>query len=806
MPRGLKIAFGLGFIFLITLIAAGLFLHNLVTKSWTVTSGKIIIDGLHKTVEIYRDDYGVPHIMATDDHDLFFAVGYVHAQDRLWQMELIRRVCEGRLSEIIDTSGIEFDLLFRTLDFKTLADSIYAHLNPKSVTILQDYADGVNEFIRTHQGRFPIEFDMINQDPEPWKPEHSLLVVRLLAWELSFSWWTDLAFGRIETTVSQEKFYERLSAIMNVPPGKSAENLSFPSQEPLRYFSEAVKKYRQYFNMNGYSAGSNSWVVGPSKSLKGKPIIANDPHLIVTLPSHWYEVQMSSPGCNIYGVTIPGVPLIAIGHNDSLAWGFTSAMLDDADFYIEKVDSTKPDRYLYNNNSLPMRVRTEVIYVGKSDSVVIDVKKTHHGVIINSVHPVQLHIPDSLQQLPISLRWAGFDVSDEISGFYRMNRATNADQFVEGLKELSVPAQCVTYADMSGNIGWWMAGRVPIRGKQNGLRPLRGWIKDDEWKGYVQFKELPHVFNPEEDFIVSANQEIGKNSFPYYLSSLWELPYRYNRIRTLLSAEKYSVQDFQNIQQDITSEYEKVFVEEILRVFSGIVNERQEVQNALIYLRNWDNRFSSTDIASSILSSFLVHFVKNVFSDELGNELYYDFVYYPITTFRIIEFFLKKGDSVWFDNINTESLETKDDIIKKSFLDALDELRNKFGAEMKTWQWGKLHPVLFMHPFAVKFPLDIIFNVGPLPAGGSGQTINKGAFQFVNPYSVFSAPSMRFIVDFADPDLTWMVNNLGQSGQPLHPHYSDQTSLWLNGIYRKTTMDRDQIRNQGWDLLVLAPE
>jgi penicillin G amidase len=805
MTRGAKAAIGLGFILLITLAIVGLFLHNLVTKSWPQTSGKITLSGLHNPADIYRDEYGVPHINAGDEHDLMFCMGYVHAQDRLWQMELARRAGEGRLSEILDTAGTEFDILFRTLGFNTVADSLYKYINPTSKKLLEDYSEGVNEFIRTQKGRYPIEFDMTDCEPELWKPEHSLIVMRLLAWELSFAWWVDLNYGRIQPLVTQEKFNELISLNNDTKSKKSVSEIF--SKVNIRKFCETVRKYRQRFGNEGFSSGSNAWVVDGSKSASGKPILANDPHLIITLPSQWYEVHLSAPGWNVYGVTLPGVPLVAIGHNDSLAWGFTNAMLDDADFYVEQEDTLKPDRYIYNNKSFPMGMRNEKIYIGHRDSLELAVRRTHHGVIVSDIHPGLKHdsVGDIWRKQPISLRWTGFEMSDEILGFYKINRAVDAAEFEDGLKELAVPAQCAVYADARGNIGWWMAGLVPDRGKKTGVLPLKGWTKDDEWSGYFAFDKLPHGWNPKEGYIAFANQEFGGEVFPYYLSALWEPTDRYDRIKELLSQEKLSPQDFEQFQQDVVSRYEKFLAEEILKEFSDESSESPIVRNALVYLRSWNYRCSTDDIASSMVNVFFVKLVQNIFLDEMGEDLFHDFVYYPISAYRITERLLKNGQSQWFDDVRTDSVEMKSEIVRKSFLEALGELEKDFGSEMKAWQWGKLHQVLYKHPFSVKKPLDRIFNVGPFPASGSGQTINKGAFQLTDPYFVFACPSMRQIVDMADLKTARMVNNLGQSGQPLNPHYSDQSSLWLNGGYRITTTDWDVIRKQNWDHLTLIP-
>jgi penicillin amidase len=806
MTRGAKIAIGLGSILLFTLAILVLFLHHLVTKSWPETSGKILVSGLHSSVDVYRDEYGVPHINASDEHDMMFCMGYVHAQDRLWQMDLVRRAGEGRLSEILDTAGIQFDILFRTLGSHALAETLYKYISPTSKKLLEDYSDGINEFIRTRKGKYPIEFDMTDSEPELWKPQHSLIVLRVLAWELSFSWWVDITYGRIEQLVTPEKLNELIFRYDDAKIKKSVSNTF--SGGDIRVFCEIVKKYRQRFGSGGFSSGSNAWVVDSSKSATGKPILANDPHLIITIPSHWYEVHMSGPGWNIYGVTIPGIPLVAIGHNDSIAWGFTNAMLDDADFYVEQEDSLRSEWYIYNNKSLPMKLRNEKIYIGKRDSLELSVRQTHHGVVISDIHPHPSH--DSIVYLrkkpPVAMRWTGFELSDEILGFYRLNRAGNSVEFEEGLKDLAVPAQCAVYADVKGNIGWWLAGRVPDRGKNTGILPMRGWTKVDEWSGFIAFDRLPHGWNPKEGFIAFANQEIGAGTLPFYLSNLWEPSHRYDRIKELLSQDKLTPQDFEQFQQDIVSGYDKLLVEEIIKEFYDDKSESQIVKNALIYIRSWNYRCAADDIASSMINVFFIRLLHNIFLDEMGDELFYDFVYYPMSACRVTERLLKNGQSQWFDDVRTDSTETKREIIKKSFIEAIDQLEKNFGPEMKTWQWGELHQLIYKHPFSVRAPLDRIFNVGPFPAVGGGETINKGAYQLNDPYFVFACPSVRQIVNLANPKSSWMVMNLGQSGQPLHPHYSDQSSLWLNGGYRITTMDWNIIFNQIQDHLILAPK
>ena len=808
MSKLTKISIGVGIVLLIVLISAYVFLRHLITKSYPVTNGTINVVGLYESVDIFRDEYGVPHISARDEHDLMYAVGYVHAQDRLWQMDLGRRVGQGRLSELLDTATVKFDKLFRTLGFAALAESLEKHLHPTSRRLLEDYTEGVNEFITTHQGKYPVEFDMLNYEPEPWTVQHSLIIARLMGWELNFAWWVDLTYAEIETLVPPEKFLEIFLSYPEVLSTNASQHLVNCNPDDLHRFLAEVRSYRDYFNMGPFSAGSNAWVIDSSKSVSGKPILANDPHLLVSLPAKWYEMHLSAPGWNVAGVSIPGVPLVVIGHNDSLAWGFTNAMLDDADFYIEEEDSLKPNYYRFKNEYLHMQTHDEVIHIGSSDSVVITVRSTHHGPIINDVHPMSehSHAASVHRHPPISMQWTGFDISDEILGFYRIDRATNKIEFEEGIKQLTVPSQCMVYADVRGNIGWWMAGRVPVRGKHAGNLLLNGSTGEDEWRGYLLFDKLPKIFNPKSGVIVSANQKFIDQTYPYYLSTLWEPLSRYNRINDLLSLEKITVQDFQQFQQDVVSYYCRDLTDQILHVFSTDIVIESSVNAALVYLRNWNYRCTPNDIASTIVNTFFVKLIYNIYEDELGIEVLNDFLYSLAVPYRVTSQLLQMENSRWFDNIRTDTIETKEMIVRKSFIQAVDELNASLGNEMKTWQWGKVHQVIFEHPFGKRKPLDKVFNVGPFPVGGGEQTVNKGAFKLTDPFRLFAAPSMRQIVDMAEPAQAYSVITLGQSGQPMHKHYDDQVSLWLNGGYRRTTIGWDEINKQNWEHLILKPK
>ncbi|HTK81506.1 MAG TPA: penicillin acylase family protein [Bacteroidota bacterium] len=788
-------------------------LRSLVTKSFPVTNGTLVASGLQEPVDIYRDAFGIPHVSARNAHDLMFTEGYVHAQDRLWQMDLGRRAGQGRLSEVLGKPTLDYDLLFRTIGLPQHAQRIYEHLHPETQRLLTDYAEGVNAFISSHKGKYPIEFDMLNYEPEPWKPEHSILLGRLMAWELNLAWWTDLAYGEIAAKVSPEKLREIIpryddSDAVNFPSSALQKSISGlrPDMPGLHDLLNIARSYRTFFGLGSLEAGSNGWVVDSSKTFTGKPMLANDPHLAMPAPSRWYEIHLNAPGWNVAGVGIPGIPVIIIGHNEHLAWGLTNAMIDDADFYVERVDSANPSRYAVQKTFRQFEEREEKILVKDADSVVIVARSTIHGPVINDVHPTAKHGRDSsLAANPIAMRWTGLDVSDEIYGFSLMNRATTIQEFERGVKEIAVPGQCIVYADVNNNIGYWVAARIPIREKQaQPMLPLQGWTGDADWKGYIPFDDLPKIINPREGVIASANQKLADARFPYYLSTLWEPPSRIQRIRQLLhSTGKFTVDDFQQFQQDIYSPFARDLTHALLNADHD--TSQNNISEALNYLRNWDFHFTRSDVATTIFNTFVVKLFHNIYEDEMGSDVFNDFVFFGAIPYRVTSQLLASDDSLWFDNITTPAVETNNDILRQSLSDAVTELTQQAGSETKNWQWGKQHTVTFKHPFGSRKPLDRIFNLGPFPISGGGTTVMKTEYRFTTPYAVAVGPSMRHIVDLSQPLDGLMVITSGESGQPLNKHYDDQTSLWLNGGYRSVTIDWSRINNESWDHLILQP-
>ena len=803
MPFRLKLMFGVLGTLAVLLVSLAVFFYYLITKSYPVTSGTVDAAGLSSDVKVYRDDFGVPHIFAGSEYDAYYAVGYVHAQDRLWQMELMRRAGEGRLSEVLGEPALKIDKMFRTLGFWRQAQQMLPAVDPKTRLALEAYADGVTQYINTHRGKSPIEFDLLNFEPEPWLVEHSLLVSRLMAWELNYSRWVDIVLGQLVERFGAAKAAEIFptwpeGAPLTIPDELRGKKSSAMADQLL----EADQAFRRLLGNVGLESGSNAWAVAGSKSTTGKPILANDPHLLFSAPGRWYELHVVGPDLDVSGATIAGVPFVVIGRNQSIAWGVTNAMLDDEDFYVEEVDSIQhPSRYRFNGSWRSVDQQVDTIFVKNSPPVFLTTYRTHRGPIVNRMEPSA-----QFSRQLLSMRWAGHENSNEAQSFYLINRAHNWKEFLDGLRSFAVPAQNFIYADVEGNIGYHTGGRIPIRKTKSATLPFPGWTDEYDWKGYVPFEQMPQSFNPSEGFVATANNKIIADSYPYYMSNLWEPDWRITRITEALRSQgRFSVEDMQRLQQDVVSPQARELVPIILKAYDSLSARDADVQTTLAYFRNWNYEMKTNDVATTLFEAFLVQMVQNTFEDEMGPQLLA--VYDTLASVPLVAItkLMKKGSSAWFDDVGTPQIETMDDIIRRSIDDGLRELKTRFGGEIKEMRWGTVHQVEFPHVFGSHDLLRRIFNIGPFPIGGSHSTVNLGDFRLTRPFLNHVGPSTRQIYDLSNGNNTRSVTPPGQSGQVFQRHYDDQIQLWLNGGYRTQLTDRSAIENAGYDRLVLRP-
>lgn len=803
MPNWIKYSIAILISLLIVGTVGAIVFYNLLAKSLPEYQGNRSVEGLSSRVEIYRDKYAIPYIFAQTDEDAAYALGYVHAQERLFQMDISRRAAEGRLSEVFGPATVAYDVMFKTLGIDRTVLRDISKLDISTKAVLEAYSKGVNSYINEAKGKYPIEFDALGYDPYPWKPEHCLMIGKLMAWELNISWWTDIAFTNLVQKFGEEKVRGILPDYPENAPTIIPSGLRELPVVPTS-FIETDRSFREFTGFSGTHIGSNNWVVNGNKSGSGKPIIANDPHLALQAPGRWFAAVVRGRDWRAEGVTLPGVPGIIIGKNQYISWAMTNAMLDDADFYIEHLDSTGR-KYLLDGQMADLKNTKYIIAVKDSERVELTVKETHRGPIISNVHPYKKLFPRREEpKVSISMRWTANEFTNEMSAIMSINRAKNWDEFKTALKDYSVPGQNFVYADVSGNIGYYCAGRLPIRNTNSTTFVYDGASSANDWKGYVPFEQMPSMYNPAENFIASANNKTVKE-FGYHLSNLWEPPSRIERINELLnSKDKHSLTDFKHYQNDFVSPYVKELTPYILAAFQNVKVRDQNLKMALDLFKNWNYELSEFSQVPTIEEVFFQYLLKNTFEDEMGHSLYNQYVFMANVPYRSIMKMLRENQSGWFDNQKTTQTETRDDIIRKSLVDALTYIEQAYGRDPQEWQWGKLHTVTMKHPFHGRLGiLDKYIDIGPYSIGGSGTTVFNTEYSFNNPYEMNLGPSMRFLYDFAQPGEFYLILTTGQSGNVLSDHYKDMVEMWLTGKYIRVSLNENEIKNSGYNLMIL---
>jgi len=769
-------------------------------------SGRVSVAGLQEEVMVQYDKYAVPHVTAQNEDDLYFATGYLAASERMWQMEMTRLAGQGRLAEILGPDALEFDKYLRTIGFNQLAQQLKKSISAQSYTIYENYAAGVNAYLNSHQEKLPLEYRLLGFKPEPWTVEHSLLYVRMMAWELNIAWHLDVVLGAIVDRVGEAKGREVFPRYDTTKPTIIPDNVG-RFADALMPFLTTDRKYRNFRGIPGTHIGSNSWVVSGEKSVSGKPILANDPHLAFSQPSKWYEMHLRAPGMNVAGVMLAGLPGIVIGHNDSIAWGFTNVMADDADFFIETVNPDNPYLYMYKGQWSGMDRRKEIIKVRGAETESLTVRITRHGPIVSDIHPLGDQVG---QEKVVAMRWTGYEMSDELLAMYQINNAGNWDEFSAGVSNFHSPGQNMIYADVQGNIGYRPAVKIPVRNRGTGNIPVPGDVDTYEWRGFRTPLDLPYLYNPEEGFIATANNKtIDDDNYRYHISNLYEPPSRVVRIRELLnSKEEHTVGDFKQYQMDYVSPHARSMTSYFLRAFENIEEEDEYLVKALDWLRNWDYSMDAESIPASIFNVAFLKLVENTYKDEMGDTLYHQFIRLANAPIRNLSWLVDRPNNLWWDNISTPGLETRNTILRLSLTEAVQALHEQFGRSMVHWQWGNLHQATFPHFIGRESAFaNTLFglNIGPFEIGGSGTTINNGEYNFQNPYQNILGPSMRHITDMADTDAAQSVIYSGQSGHPFSDHYDDQTALWKTGKFHPLPLSKDAVANVAVDTLYLMP-
>ncbi|MCH8068602.1 MAG: penicillin acylase family protein [Candidatus Marinimicrobia bacterium] len=799
-----KIGLGLVIIVFIILSFGWIYLdYNL-----PVYEGELSITGLKQPVEIYFDDYAVPHIFAENEHDLFFTGGYISARERLFQMTVSAAASEGRLAELFGESALEDDIYLRTWGIPKVARLMVDKMSQDAKVIVESFCEGINACIDELGGQLPIEFKLLGIKPIRWEPKHVTGFVRMMGHNLTFSWKPEIVLGQVAYMFGEEKLKELLPYYpedqpLIVPPDKTILSSLW------QVMSERDTHLREIIQMEGIHLGSNSWVVSGDHTVTGKPILSNDPHLPFSQPAKWYEMHLVGGRFNVSGMCLTGIPVPVLGHNEVCAWGFTNLMVDDLDFYIETINPDNSNQYLYDGQYLNMDIREEVIRVkGEEDTTVI-IRETVHGPIISDIHSLLRN-----GEHVISMRWGGHDVSDEVGSILKLSLMKNWDDFNDAAHGYGVPSQNVIYADTMGNIGWRPFGQVPIRKGGELMVPVPGESSEWDWQGYIPFDEMPTQYNPPSGVIITANNKVVDDSYPYYISGFWEDPSRSKRIWELVAGKNgMEVADMKVAQFDVLSP----FAREISKYFvMALENEdlssNQNYERALKVLKVWDGNHTVESAAAAIFNTSLLRLFENIYADEMnliGKDFYRGWIRLGSMPLKNLRLILKNGYSSWCDNVNTDEVEeTIHDLLVLSFKQGVQDLEDRLGPEFTNWHWGKLHTLTHPHTIGKAKPLLNMlfgFNVGPFPTGGAATTVNNGEYALFAPFDQINGPSFRRIMDLSDLNHTQSVIPTGQSGLPKSPHYRDQVDLYNSGRYRTVPFNPATIKNSNYRLLTLNP-
>lgn len=836
-----------------------------VQRSFPQTEGRINVAGLGAQVEVKRDALGIATITADTSDDLFFAQGFVHAQDRFWEMDFRRHLTSGRLAELFGESQIGTDQFLRTLGWHRIAEQEVAELPAETRGYYEAYAAGVNAYLAERQGgALSLEYSVLALQnsgyvPEPWTPADSVAWFKAMAWDLRTNIEDETARALQAQTLTRDQLdelypgypFEEHPVILADDPagedislqGTQRSAASSASTEPatagngqpaalseatrtIQGLEQTVAEVDRLIRAQGEGIGSNSWVVSGEHTESGKPLLANDPHLGAALPSVWTQLglrcRVVSEACpfDVAGFSFSGLPGIVIGHNDQVAWGFTNLTTDVADLYVERLAD---DGYQYDGKVLPFTTRTESFAVAGGDTVEMEVRETIHGPIVSGLtddftsiaeqpeyetDPIGPSVADN-GPFAVSLKWTALEVTHTAEAIFMMNTAHNYDDFRAAAAQFDVPAQNLIYADLAGNIGYQAPGRLPIRGAGDGWMPQPGWLSDYDWQGYIPFDEQPRSYNPESGYIVTANNAIIDDDYHYFLSRDWDYGYRANRIVDLLDeliAEgSVTSADMTEIQLDNEFPAAQALQQAYAEAFDPSTSSADPiVATALTMLSEWDGQ-NDADSAAAAFANVLWEHVTRAMVDAVGGTTDDGESVIPRDDqgrfARFFELQLMNPDSVWFGDNRT-------DLLLQAAQDAAAELTALQGTKPNTWNWGELHALeLRSGTFGESgiAPIEAIFNRGPYPVGGGSSVVNATGWTLGEGYGTVTVPSMRMVIDLNDWDASSWQNLTGQSGHAFNRHYVDQTPGWASGETSPWPYSKTAIRASAVDTLILRP-
>jgi len=775
-------------IIIITIVIAGyLWLRS--TKP--VYSGDLKLSGLKNKVEVIFDDYGVPHIYAHNSHDAYMALGYVQAQERLFQMEMIRRVTSGRLSELLGEKFVNTDKTMLTLSIREMAvrtaNKYFAEIDEPYKEETLAYLEGINSFI--DNGSLPIEFALLGFKPEPFKPVDVYTAIGYMSLSFTSALSEEPIMTKILETLGEEYLIDfEVDSIAN------SRNYTGEQKEVLNTISRTSNEVMASLPIPVWH-GSNNWVLSADRSKSGEVILANDTHIRYSQPAVWYEAYIEYPGFSMAGYYLSGVPYAIIGHNDIFAWGNTIFPFDNMDLYREKQNPENQNQVWAIDKWKDYEIVKVNIPVKDGDDVNFEIKKTRHGPVLNGIYNRIATIDDQ----PISLWWALNHMESQIlDALYRINNTKKISDFETAMEYIDLIGMNMIYGDAIGNIACWSAGRIPMRHENvNSKIILDGASGNDDILGYYPFEKNPKIINPDDGFIATANDErerVDGILYPgYYAPGL-----RAKRIKRLInSRDRWSVEELTKVQIDNVSERDTMLAHLILNEANTkrVSSLGPAYMQAINQLSKWQGSTEVSSIGATIFNNLIYEVMYNILADNLSEDDANRLVGSFLVRSQMTKM-LTNENSPWIDDVTTNFTETRSDIFTLSLENAITSLINQFGDDVSTWKWGKVHTLTHVHPIGREEPLDLIFNVGPFEKSGGNDVIDKEGFRLNSSgvFPVVDGPAMRMLVDFANPDKTLTIIPTGQSGNIMSPYYSDQAYMFNNGKYRVLDTKKENLK------------
>lgn len=758
--------------------------------------GNIVLDGIQENIEIIRDEMGVPHIYASNLEDLMFAQGFVHAQDRLWQMEIHRRAARGTLSEILGEKAIETDQICRTMGYERVARKDWELFSDEEQKVLIAYSSGINAFIKKFPNQHAVEFKLAKVEPALWDPIDTAAFSRLLISQMTWGWYDEIIRAKLIEKVGAAAAGELDN---NYPVGN-------PVALPKGIEFNKLKLDEHLGALRGpyvpQIAGSNAWTVSGFKTSTGKPFLCNDPHLPIKNPNIWYMVHLHCPELEATGVSVPGVPLVQIGHNANIGWGITLSFTDLEDVFIEKFTDETSNSYVHEGKIMQTQIFEEKIFVkGNPKPIIHKVLETVHGPIISD-------ILDS-DNKKLSLCSMSLKEGRNIMAWMKLNKSKNWNDFVDSVKEITAPGLNIVYADIEGNTGYYNSGKMPIRDKAVASVPSMGWTGSHDWNEFVPFSEMPHVLNPERGYILTCNNKIENDDYPYFLGDIYMNGYRANRLEEMFAKkDKFEPQDFTDMQMDFMCIPGKIFG----KLYKGLKFDTAELQQAADGLANWDGILSTDSLIGTYYKVTKYLMVKRIYMSALPEKLAEELlgkgfnpIYGPVNTFlghntHALLRMINNKESFWLQKAGG-----KEKVLKEALKDALSWLKMNYGTNKKEWLWGKLHSIIIKHSFSEQVPMDKVFDVGPIEIGGDTDTLFQTAILNQEGFGgELACPSYRQIVDFSNFDNSQIIMPMGQSGNIASPYYKNQLRDWFGGKYFKMAWSRGKVNQMQKHRLVLS--